>query len=147
MDTVNIDGVILTELKRIYHPKGDVFHGIKKSDIGYNGFGEAYFSTIVFNDIKLWKMHTRMTLNFIIPVGRIRFVLFDDRDGSSTKGNFLDVMLGEDNYKRITIPPGIWVAFKGINENLNLLLNLADLEHDPNEIVRKSSLLDIDYKW
>lgn len=30
-----MDGVILTPLKQIYHPKGDVFHGMKKSDEGY----------------------------------------------------------------------------------------------------------------
>ena len=47
-----MDGVILTPLKQIYHPKGDIFHAMKKSDIGFDGFGEAYFSTINQNDIK-----------------------------------------------------------------------------------------------
>ena len=36
-----MDGVILTPLKQIYHPKGDIFHAMKASDIGFIGFGEA----------------------------------------------------------------------------------------------------------
>ena len=31
-----MDGVILTSLKQIHHPKGDIFHGMKKSDEGFD---------------------------------------------------------------------------------------------------------------
>ncbi|MFV8372645.1 dTDP-4-dehydrorhamnose 3,5-epimerase [Flavobacterium sp. LB2P6] len=147
MDKITVEGVFLTPLKRIHHPKGDVFHGMKKSDPGFFGFGEAYFSTIHFEDTKPWKKHFEMTLNFVVPLGEIRFVIFDDRKNSPTENNFFDVTLGEGNYQRITIPPGVWVAFSGVGENYNLLLNLANLEHDPNEIERKESLSDIVYTW
>ena len=147
MDKINIEGVLLTPLKKIHHPKGDVFHGMKKSDVGYSGFGEAYFSTINFEDTKPWKKHLEMTLNFVVPIGDIRFVIYDDRENSVTKNNFFDVILGGDNYQRITIPPGLWVAFSGFGKKYNLLLNLANLEHDPNEIVRKEHIFDIVYKW
>lgn len=147
MDEITINGVILTPLKQIYHPKGDVFHAMKQSDNGYHGFGEAYFSTILYSDIKLWKKHLRMTLNFVIPVGEIRFVIYDDRLDSSTKGNFFDITLGQNNYQRITVPPNLWVAFSGKGKDLNLLLNLANLEHDPIEVERKDDLNKIPYKW
>ena len=147
MDKINIEGVLLTPLKKIQHPKGDVFHGMKKSDVGYSGFGEAYFSTINFEDTKPWKKHLEMTLNFVVPIGDIRFVIYDDRENSMTKNNFFDVILGADNYQRITIPPGLWVAFNGVGNTYNLLLNLANLEHNPNEIERKEHLSDILYTW
>ncbi|WP_264535062.1 dTDP-4-dehydrorhamnose 3,5-epimerase [Flavobacterium sp. N1736] len=147
MDKITIQGVLLTPLKRIHNPKGDVFHGMKKSDVGYAGFGEAYFSTINFEDVKPWKKHFNMTLNFVVPLGDIRFVIYDDRENSSTKNTFFDVTLGENNYQRITIPPGVWVAFSGAGKNYNLLLNLADIEHDPNEIERKLDLSEIIYSW
>jgi dTDP-4-dehydrorhamnose 3,5-epimerase len=131
-----IEGVILTPLKQIFHPKGDVFHGMKKSDPGFTGFGEAYFSTIYAGDIKPWKKHLRMTLNLIVPVGKIRFMIYDDRIGSATQGQTMDVELGSDNYQRLTVPPGVWMAFEGVLEGLNLLLNIADLEHEPNEVER-----------
>lgn len=147
MEQIMIDGVILTPLKQIFHPKGDVWHAMKCHDQGFFGFGEAYFSTIHCGDIKPWKKHLRMTLNFVIPVGKIRFVIYDDREESRTKGHFLDVTLSHENYQRVTIPPGLWVAFSGVDEGLNLLLNIADLEHDPAEVERKDSLEDINYQW
>lgn len=146
-ERITIEGVLLNLLKRIHHPKGDVFHGMKKTDPGFSGFGEAYFSTINYEDTKPWKKHLKMTLNLVVPIGEIRFVIFDDREGSSTKNNFFDVVLGENNYQRITIPPRVWVAFSGVGEKYNLLLNLANLEHDPTEIVRKENLFDIAYQW
>jgi len=147
MDKITIDGLLLTPLKQIYHPKGDVFHAMKQSDAGFAGFGEAYFSTIYCFDIKPWKKHLRMTLNFVVPVGEIRFVIYDDRDDSSTKGNFFDITLGSGNYKRITIPSNVWVAFSGVGKDLNLLLNIADLEHDPTEVERKDNIDEILYIW
>ena len=147
MDKITVEGVLLNPLKKIHHPLGDVFHGMKKSDQGFSGFGEAYFSTINFEDTKPWKKHLEMTLNFVVPMGEIRFVIYDDRENSSTKKCFFDVTLGENNYQRITIPPGVWVAFNGVGATYNLLLNLANLEHDPNEIERMENLSEISYKW
>jgi dTDP-4-dehydrorhamnose 3,5-epimerase len=133
MDTLTIEGVILTPLKQVFHPKGDIFHAMKRSDPGFNGFGEAYFSTVNSGDIKGWKKHLRMMMNLVVPVGKIRFVIHDIRDDSKTFGDFFSVCLSVDNYQRLTVPPGVWVGFQGMGEGLNLLLNLADLEHDPAE--------------
>ena len=135
-----MDGVILTPLKQIYHPKGDIFHAMKKSDIGFDGFGEAYFSTINQNDIKGWKKHTKMTLNIIVPVGNIEFVVYDENSKE-----FFSTKLSHNNYQRLTIKAGLWMAFKGLDK-YNMLLNLASIEHDPNEAVN-IELNDINYKW
>jgi len=124
-----MDGVILTPLKQIYHPKGDIFHAMKKSDPGFTDFGEAYFSTINKGDVKGWKKHTKMTLNLIVPIGEIEFIVHDEQ-----KNEFFSVKLSQQNYQRLTVKPGLWMAFRGIGE-YNLLLNLADIEHDPSEAV------------
>jgi len=131
-----MEGVLLTPLKQIYHPKGDVFHGMKKSDPGFTDFGEAYFSTVHPGEVKPWKKHLRMTLNLVVPVGKIRFVMHDDRPDSPTQGQTLAVEIGPDNYQRLTVSPGIWMAFEGLNDGLNLVLNLADMEHEPQEVER-----------
>ena len=131
-----MEGVLLTPLKQIYHPKGDVFHGMKKTDPGFTDFGEAYFSTVHAGEVKPWKKHVHMTLNLVVPVGKIRFVMHDDRPDSLTQGQTLAVEIGPDNYQRLTVSPGIWMAFEGLDEGLNLLLNLADMEHDPDEVER-----------
>lgn len=128
-----IAGVTLTPLRRIAHAKGDVLHAIKRSSPGFVGFGEAYFSTVISNEVKGWKRHGRATLNLVVPVGRVRFVVHDDRAGSITRDSFYDVTLDRDNYARLTVSPGLWVAFAGRDIGPSLLLNVSDEEHDPAE--------------
>ena len=65
----DIHDVNLIPLKIIKNSMGNIFHGMKKSDIGYNGFEEAYFSSVTHNTIKPWKKHLKMTLNLIVPIG------------------------------------------------------------------------------
>lgn len=146
MAEVTIESVILTPLKSIFNPKGNVHHALKCSDPGYSGFGEAYFSTINYGEIKGWKKHLRMTMNLVVPVGEIEFALYDDRDGSATKGSFFSIRLSPQNYQRLTVPPGLWMGFKGIGSSLNLLLNLADREHDPAESLN-IPLESITFTW
>ena len=146
MDEVNINGIILTPLKKIQHPRGDILHGIKKSDIGFEGFGEAYFSTIKGGQMKGWNRHKRMTLNLVVPIGEVTFVIYDDREKSSSKGRFSSIVLSPLNYKRLTVPPKLWLAFKGNGSNTSLILNVASIEHDPNEI-EKLDLDKIVYHW
>jgi dTDP-4-dehydrorhamnose 3,5-epimerase len=129
-----IDGVLVTPLKEIEHPKGNILHVIKKDDLGYVNFGEVYFSTVLSGMIKAWKRHSSMTLNLACPVGAIRFVLYDDRHGSKTFGNFQEIiLLRHKNYARLTIPPGVWMGFEGKSEGESLLLNFSDIPHDPLE--------------
>jgi dTDP-4-dehydrorhamnose 3,5-epimerase len=147
MDKITISGVMLTPLKQIFHPKGDIWHAMKSTDKGFAGFGEVYFSTIHEGDIKVWKKHLSMTLNFVVPAGMIRVVIYDDRQDSPTSGNFFDIILSQQNYQRITIPPKVWVAFSGVGTELNLLLNIANIEHNPEEVERKENLDEIRYLW
>ncbi len=135
-----MDKVILTPLKQIIHPKGDIYHGMKKSDVGYDGFGEAYFSTINKDDIKGWKKHTLMTLNLVVPVGAIEFVVYDEEDKS-----FFMQTLSQENYQRLTVKPNVWMAFRGKGEH-NILLNMANIEHNPDEAVNLP-LEEINYAW
>ena len=135
-----MDGVILTPLKQIRNPKGDIFHAMKKSDDGYDGFGEAYFSTINKGDIKGWKKHSSMSMNLVVPLGEIEFVVYDEN-----KNDFFSTKLSKNNYQRLTVRAGLWMAFRGI-EDINMLLNIANLEHDPSEAVNLI-LEEIHYEW
>lgn len=141
-----IDGVILTPLKQIVHPKGNIYHAMKSSDSGFFGFGEAYFSTVMNGEVKGWKKHTKMVLNLIVPTGEIEFVIFDDRLDSSTFKQFFSCKLSQNNYQRLTVPVGVWLSFKGVGEGASMLLNIASIEHDPVESL-SAELKDIKYEW
>ena len=142
----SIEGILLTHLRRIHHPKGDILHGLKKSESSFVGFGEAYFSNVLPNDIKAWKLHNEMTLNLIVPTGIVKFVMIDKRKNSNTYDNSFEVTLSQDNYKRLTIPPGIWFGFMGVGNDLNLILSITDMEHNPDEVDRKD-VNEFDYSW
>jgi dTDP-4-dehydrorhamnose 3,5-epimerase len=133
-----MDGVTLTPLRKIEHSKGDIFHAMKATDKGFSGFGEAYFSTVNKSDVKGWKKHTEMILNLVVVTGEIEFVVCNGID-------FFNVKLSKGNYQRLTVEPGLWVAFRGLS-NENILLNLASIEHDPNES-ENVHLNAFDYDW
>ncbi len=142
----NIDGVLLTKLKIIDTSGGDVLHGIRSDSPGFFGFGEAYFSNVELGIIKGWKRHREMTLNLMVPIGSVRFVIYDDRRKSPTNLMFQEVILSQKNYKRLTLPPMVWFAFQGKDERKNMLLNVASIPHEPQEVDQKS-LDEIGFVW
>lgn len=135
-----MDGVTLTPLRQIYNPKGDIYHAMKEGDVGFDGFGEAYFSTVNLGDIKGWKKHKKMTLNLIVPIGEIEFVIYNEK----TK-EFLNVKISQKNYQRLTLNSGLWMAFRGLDKK-NMLLNLASIKHDPSETLALE-IDQINYEW
>lgn len=140
MGTVSVDQIQVTPLKRIPVDGGDVLHAIKNGDLGYAGFGEAYFSIVELGTIKAWKRHLRMTLNLVVPVGQVIFVFVDEI------GDYRLENVGPSRYVRLTVPPGIWFGFKGLSHPISMLMNIANIAHDPSEVERKG-LSEIAYKW
>ena len=139
-----IKDVLITKLDAIDTPGGSVMHAMKESSIGYSGFGEAYFSQVDKGAVKAWKRHKKMTLNLMVPLGEVRFVLFDDREILSAQ--FQEIIISKNNYCRLTVPPMIWMGFQGLSDGDSMLLNIADIEHDPNEVDRKE-IEKINYNW
>ena len=143
-----IEGVSLTKLKIIPGDSGDVLHAMKRTESSFLGFGEAYFSTIKKDAVKAWKRHRKMTLNLVVPCGKIKFVLYDERNNSPSYGEILEITLSRNNYQRLTVPPMVWMGFKGMDNDLNMLLNIADMAHDPDDIDRVEAYKShIRYSW
>ena len=117
-------------------------HAMKRTDKGYLGFGEIYFSWIEPGVVKAWKCHQCMTLNLVVPLGEVRFVfhLLEQED------NFRVENIGEKRYVRLTVPPGIWFGFQARGSVQSLLMNMADMAHDPDEVLRKSAS-EFNYNW
>lgn len=142
-----INGVTLHPLKHIVVPKGDIYHALKSTDDGYTGFGEAYFSQIEHGQVKGWKRHNRITLNIVVPVGAVKFVVYDDRDNSITKGQFEEITLSpSENYQRLTVAPGLWMAFAGAGDSISMLMDIIPEPHDDTEASRKL-LEEISYNF
>lgn len=131
-----IDGVRITPLKQILDERGKVMHMLRADSDVFEGFGEIYFSCVYPGAIKGWHLHKKMVLNYAVPMGQIKFVLYDDRANSPTRGEVQEIFLGPDNYCLVTVPPLIWNGFKGIGTEPAIVANCASIVHDPNEIER-----------
>lgn len=143
-----IEGVIITPLKQIFDERGKVMHMLREDSPVFSRFGEIYFSCTHPGAIKAWHLHKKMTLNYAVIYGEIKFVLYDDRENSKTRGEIQELFLSPENYCLITVPPLIWNGFKGIGTKSTIVANCATLPHDPNEIERKPfDDPSVPYEW
>lgn len=143
-----IEGVIITPLKQFSDERGKVMRMLSREDSVFREFGEIYFSCIYPDAIKGWHIHSRMTLNYTVPHGRIKFVLYNDREGSATRGQIQEIFLGPDNYCLVTVPPLIWNGFKGIGTEMAIVANCATIPHEPGESERRDPFdPNFPYDW
>ena len=86
-------GMIKTDLSIIEAESGSVMHFLKETSGGFNGFGEVYFSSVKYNSVKAWKLHKKMTLNLVVPVGKVLFCFFDARAKSKALNKTFKILL------------------------------------------------------
>ncbi len=125
-----MDGVSITPLRQIHDERGAVFHMLRKDAPHFADFGEIYFSITNPGVIKGWKKHTEMVSSLCCIQGQIKLVLMDE-----STGGVEEILLGAEaeNYKLVTIPPGIWTAFACVGDQPAMLANCASILHRPDE--------------
>lgn len=133
-----------TELARIQTSGGEVMKALTAEEADFKGLGEAYFSRVDGGSVRAWKQHKEMTVNVVVPVGHVRFVIATD--DIATDDDFEAFDLGPDhNYGRLTIEPGTWFGFKGGADG-GLVLNLANIVHRADEANGKE-IEEFSYDW
>jgi dTDP-4-dehydrorhamnose 3,5-epimerase len=143
-----IDGVILTPLRQIIDERGKVMHMLREDSPVFKKFGEIYFSCTHPGVVKAWHLHKEMTLNYAVVYGEIKFVLFDDRHGSPTRGEIQEFFISPENYMLVTVPPLIWNGFKCVGTKTAIVANCATLPHSLDELQRRPATdADIPYDW
>jgi dTDP-4-dehydrorhamnose 3,5-epimerase len=125
---------IINKIK-VHRPKviklseGDVLRVLRKDEVKKWNFAEAYFSKIKFGKVKAWKHHLKMTINIVVPKGKVKFVFYSNK-------KFRSISIGEKNYCRLTIPPKVWFGFKGMSKSESIILSLTNIKHAPKEVMR-----------
>ena len=141
MGAVSLDQIKVSALSEMPVDGGNVLQGLRVTDSDYIGFGEVYFSWIEANFVKAWKRHREMTMNLLVPFGSVRFVFYDTEQDSARVET-----VGMDNYRRITVPPGIWFGFQGVSYQKSLVCNIANIKHHPEEADR-IEIQRINFDW
>jgi len=143
-----IEGVRISPLRQIPDERGKIMHMLRESDPHFVRFGEIYFSCVEPGAIKGWHIHKEMILNYAVPFGKIKFVLYDDRPDSPTRGELMELFLGPDNYCLVTVPPMVWNGFKGIGTTMSIVANCSSIGHRADEIMRMDPFDPaIPYSW
>jgi dTDP-4-dehydrorhamnose 3,5-epimerase len=138
----NLKKILLIKSKIINNELGDILCVLKKNQLPkYWNFKEVYFSKIKFNNIKAWKMHKKMYLNLFVPFGSVKFVFY-----SEDKKKNKEIILSDNKYFRLSVPPKIWFGFKGLNKPYSLILNVANFYSRESEVAR-ISLNRLDHDW
>ena len=137
---------VFSDVKLVTAPRipisdgGEVIRGLAIDDDGYCGFGEAYLTKSPPGAVRAWKKHLRMTLNLTVVSGDVWFVFLN----KSGVPEFAKI--SERNGVRLTVPPGLWFGFKNAGPEDSLILNVADITHDPDEMVRVDKN-EISFDW
>tara|TARA_B100000989_G_scaffold294175_2_gene272797 strand:+ start:22838 stop:23245 length:408 start_codon:yes stop_codon:yes gene_type:complete len=120
------------KLKKFPNPKGNIMLCYKEKvfDIKTN-IKEIYFTEIRYNKVKGWIKHMKISCNFIVPVGKVKFMFL------SKSNKRKEIIIGEKNYLKIYIPPKTWFAFKGLSKSKSLVLNYSDKVNDNKDVVRQ----------
>ena len=143
-----IQNVEIKKLSVIPDERGAIYHMLRNDDPLFEKFGEIYFSKANPGAIKAWHLHREMTLMYSAVVGMAKLVLYDDRPDSPTKGNLMEIHIGEDNRLLVKVPPQVWNGFKCVSASPVIIANCATLPHDKNEIIRLDPLSSsIPYSW
>jgi dTDP-4-dehydrorhamnose 3,5-epimerase len=100
--------------------------------------------------VSAWHCHERQLDRVFVVAGSARLVLYDDRDGSPTRGQLDELLLDRARPTLVTIPPGIWHGMQNLGAAECTLLNFFDRVYDhaaPDEWRLPSATDAIPYRF
>jgi dTDP-4-dehydrorhamnose 3,5-epimerase len=130
--------------------RGRLMEILRSDEELFVGFGQAYLTSVYPGVVKAWHFHKRQTDNFVCVRGMIKLVLFDDRDGSPTRGEVDEFFIGDENHTLVQIPTDVYHGFKGIGTEEALVLNLPNQlydYHQPDEHRLPPDDPSVPYNW
>lgn len=136
------DGVQIIPLQRFPDERGSVKLVMRESDPGFGAIQQVYVSTVYPGTVKGWHRHHRKTLNYVCVSGLIRLVIAPNMNHVPLQrvkprdAEFTEIVMGETNYVRVSIPPGTWNAFLGLGDREAVIVNCASLPYSDDDIER-----------
>jgi dTDP-4-dehydrorhamnose 3,5-epimerase len=145
-----IDGVQVKELNVIPDERGRLMEMLRSDDDIYSQFGQVYMTTAYPGVIKAWHYHKIQDDHFVVVKGMIKLVLYDDREGSKTRGEVNEFFMGMHNPILVKIPRGIYHGFKSMGEEEAIVINVPTEPYNretPDEYRIPADDESIPYDW
>jgi len=145
-----IDGVAIKTLKVIPDERGRLMEILRSDDDIFAGFGQVYITTTYPRVVKAWHYH-RMQDDFIACVrGMIKLVLYDDREGSSSRGEVNEFYIGDHSPRLVRVPCMVYHGWKCISLEEAIIVNTPTMVYnyaEPDEFRIDPHDNDIPYTW
>ncbi|HEX7401148.1 MAG TPA: dTDP-4-dehydrorhamnose 3,5-epimerase family protein [candidate division Zixibacteria bacterium] len=145
-----IQGVLTKKLKVIPDERGRLMEILRADDELFTKFGQVYMTTAYPGVVKGWHYHKKQTDHFSVVKGMIKLVLYDNREGSPTKGEINEFFLGEHKPLLVKIPPLVLHGFKCVSPEEAICINIPTELYDyqqPDEYREDPHQIDIPYDW
>lgn len=145
-----IKGVTTRRLKVIPDERGYLMEMFRSDWEEFERFGQTYITAVYPGVVKGWHYHKIQTDHFICVHGMAKVVLYDGRPGSSTHGEVNEFFMGHLNPILLKIPPGVMHGFKGISEDMTLIVNVPTELYaydEPDEYRLPADTDEIPYDW
>lgn len=145
-----ISDVVVRDLKLLPNERGRLMEIQRSDESDFLGFGQAYVTSTYPGVVKAWYRHSTQIDQLTVVTGLLKLVLFDDRDGSATRGVVQEVVLGDLAPRLVRIPPGVWHGFQAIGGLETFVLHLNTIPYDfshPDEERIPPDSDRIPYRW
>jgi len=121
-----IKGVIIKELKKNQDERGYLTELFRADELNYQSV-MAYASFTKPGIIRGPHEHIYQSDCFVFfGPGSFALHLWDRRDNSETKGEKMEIIVGENNPCLVIVPPGVVHGYKCVSEVYALSLNFPD---------------------
>jgi dTDP-4-dehydrorhamnose 3,5-epimerase len=125
-----IDGVVLSELVTHVDERGFFREILRETDRHFEHFGQWSHSLMYPGVTKAWHIHQRQT-DWWYVIGALKVALYDTRDGSATKGQLMEFLMGDGQPACLKIPPGVAHGCKALT--LSHILYMTSGVYDPED--------------
>lgn len=145
-----IEGVSVRPLRQIPDERGTLIEILRSDEPLFQKFGQVYISTVYPGVVKGWHCHHHQTDFIAVVKGMVKLVLYDERDSSVTRGQVVELFVGEQNPVLVVIPPYVWHGVKGIGTEPAWMLNCPTEPYNydqPDEFRRPPDDPAIPYNW
>jgi len=145
-----IEGVRTKPLKVVSDERGRLMEMLRADDDLFQKFGQVYVTAAYPGVVKAWHYHEKQTDNMVCVRGMMKVVLYDDREGSATRGSVNEFFIGDHNPLLVQIPPLVFHGFKCVSEHEALVVNTVTEVYDyarPDEFRLDAHDPSIPYDW
>jgi dTDP-4-dehydrorhamnose 3,5-epimerase len=125
------EGVVVRDLVTHVDDRGSLCEMIdERWDEVTEPITSSFMFTVRPGIAKAWNLHRDTVDRYAVLFGEVEIVLYDDRDGSPTKGLVAQLFMTDLRRQSPRIPTGVWHALRGLGSRDTVILNFPTVLYD-----------------